>query len=89
MDWPSKFHAVAFLVLPALLASAGCVHEHRHDRYRDEALRARCGKIIDRIENDRDKIAEIEPGRHEKAKQWYLDDIANAERDLDRCRAGY
>ena len=61
---------------------------HRGDRYRESALRARCGKIIDRIEYDRSKIDEIERGRHEKAKQWYIDDIRNAERDLDRCREG-
>src|SRR5205807_8718998 len=61
---------------------------HRGDRYRETAFRARCGKIIDRIDYDRSKIDEIEPGRHEKAKQWYIDDIRNAERDLDRCREG-
>ena len=86
----STLFGLALVVASLLVPIAGCEpHYHRGDSYREEAYRARCGKIIDRIEYDRSKIHEIEPGRHEKAKQWYIDDIRNAERDLDRCRAGY
>jgi hypothetical protein len=48
-----------------------------------------CGEIYDRIDFDRSKIDEIRPtGCHKKALQWYVDDLRNAERDLDRCRYG-
>jgi hypothetical protein len=48
-----------------------------------------CSEIYDRIDFDRSKIEEIRPtGRHKKALQWYVDDLRNAERDLDRCRYG-
>ena len=44
-------------------------------------------QLVDRIDNDRVKIAEIEPtGRHRKALQWYKDDLRNAERDRQNCR---
>jgi hypothetical protein len=80
--------AVSAVAACALLLIAGCDHHYyRRDRWRESELRARCGKIMDRIDYDHQKIDEIEPGRHEKAKQWYVDDIENAERDLDRCRA--
>lgn len=47
----------------------------------------RCGQIIDRMNIDRGKIAEITPtGRHRKALQWYKDDLRNAQRDLYNCR---
>ncbi len=49
----------------------------------------RCREIYDRIAFDRSKINEIRPtGRHKKAMQWYVDDLHDAERDLDRCRYG-
>ena len=36
-------------------------------------------KMMDRMQYDRAKIAEIEPtGRHRKALQWYKDDLQNA-----------
>lgn len=69
-------------------AGYGRSHEGRwRGRYgRDDA---RCGEILDRIDNDRGKIAEIAPtGRHRKALQWYRDDLQNAHRDLNRCRDG-
>jgi len=40
-------------------------------------------KMMDRMQYDRAKIAEIEPtGRHRKALQWYKDDLQNARRYL-------
>jgi hypothetical protein len=87
--WNPTPFGLALFAASLLVTIVSCEPRYRRgDRYREEALRARCGKIIDRIEYDRTKIDEIEPGRHEKAKQWYIDDIQNAERDLDRCRAG-
>jgi hypothetical protein len=58
---------------------------------RREHERYACSEIADRIDYDRDKIEEISPtGRHEKALQWYRDDLRNAERERERCRAaGY
>jgi len=53
-----------------------------------QRLRFTCEQVDDRIRFDRDKIATIDPSRHHKALQWYRDDLANAERDADRCR-GY
>ena len=48
-----------------------------------------CGQVYDRIHFDRSKIDEIRPtGRHRKALQWYVDDLRNAQRDLERCRYG-
>jgi hypothetical protein len=45
------------------------------------------GKLVDRMNNDRAKIAEIGPtGRHRKALQWYRDDLRNAERDMHNYR---
>ena len=41
---------------------------------------------MDRIATDRQKLDDLEPGRHEKARQWYEDDLHDAERDFDRCR---
>ena len=77
----------AFSLLAAALLTVGC-HEHRRrDSWREREFQSRCGKIMDRIDFDKRKIDEIDPGRHEKAKQWYYDDIENAQRDLDRCRA--
>jgi hypothetical protein len=85
--WNPTSFGFALLAASLLVPLVGCEPRyHRGDRYREEAFRSRCGKIIDRIEYDRSKIDEIEPGRHEKAKQWYVDDLHNAERDLDRCR---
>lgn len=45
-----------------------------------------CSQIIDRIRNDRRNIAEIDPRQHPRARQWYIDDARNAERDLNNCR---
>jgi hypothetical protein len=88
-QWNSTSFGLALFAASLLVPLVSCEPRYnRGDRYRESAFRARCGKIIDRIEYDRSKIDEIEPGRHEKAKQWYIDDIRNAERDLDRCREG-
>ena len=44
-------------------------------------------QLVDRIDNDRVKIAEIGPtGRHRKALQWYKDDLRNARRDMRNYR---
>jgi hypothetical protein len=49
--------------------------------------RQRCEQIEQRIRFDRAKIDEIDPtGRHQKAEQWYRDDLQNAQRDLASCR---
>ena len=46
------------------------------------------GKLVDRMSNDRAKIAEIGPtGRHRKALQWYKDDMRNAQRDMEKEQA--
>lgn len=59
----------------------------RKEREREERARLggrheQCRKLEDRIRYDRAKIAEIDPGKHSKALQWYKDDIVNAERDI-------
>lgn len=62
-------------------------HEREEDeRARREQERQRCAQIEQRIRFDQQKIAEIDPtGRHQKAEQWYRDDIKNAQRDLASC----
>lgn len=58
---------------------------YRAHRYRDRNSGA-CRKLRERIENDRGRIADIEPsGRHRKALQWFKDDLRNADRDMARC----
>jgi hypothetical protein len=64
---------------------------NRHGYYRnDRGYRGndpQYGKLVDRMNNDRSKIAEIGPtGRHRKALQWYRDDLRNAERDMHNYR---
>jgi hypothetical protein len=54
---------------------------------RREHRRYGCAEIGDRIRYDREKIRTIDPSKHHKALQWYKDDLRNAERDRDRCRA--
>jgi len=76
--------------------SEGWRERRREDeeRRREDAERARenaergheqCAKIAERIRYDRDQIATIDPSKHPKARQWYKDDLVNAERDLQRC----
>jgi hypothetical protein len=44
-------------------------------------------QLVDRIDNDRAKIAEIGPtGRYRIALQWYKDDLHNALRDMRNYR---
>jgi hypothetical protein len=44
-------------------------------------------QLLDRIDNDRAKIAEIgATGRHREALQWYKDDLHNARRDMRNYR---
>jgi hypothetical protein len=46
-----------------------------------------CGAIHQRIRYDSEQAHQIAPtGRHQKALQWYRDDIHNAENDLHTCR---
>ena len=61
-------------------------HYYRNNRnYRGND--PRYSKLVDRMNNDRAKIAEIGPtGRHRKALQWYRDDLRNAERDMHNYR---
>jgi hypothetical protein len=57
---------------------------YRYDGRND----GRYGQLMERMNNDRAKINEIEPtGRHRKALQWYKDDLRNAQRDLEREQA--
>jgi hypothetical protein len=59
----------------------------QEDELRRARDRQRCEQIEQRIRFDRTKIAEIDPtGRHQKAEQWYRDDLVNAQRDLASCR---
>jgi hypothetical protein len=83
--------ATLFTLAAVCVLAAGCEdrYHRREERGREEAFRARCGRIIDRIENDRAKIDEIDPAQHPRARQWFIDDLHNAERDLDRCRENY
>jgi hypothetical protein len=80
---------------PSVLGGGGYGHPSIYDDEaeweRREHLRYACSEIDDRIDYDRAKIAEISAtGRHKKALQWYRDDLRNAERDRERCRAaGY
>jgi hypothetical protein len=68
------------------------VYGDRDEDYRDRAIwesehrRYSCSELEQRIRYDRDKIDEIPPGRHKKARQWYVEDIQNAERALAECR---
>jgi hypothetical protein len=48
--------------------------------------RVSCSEIDARIRADRDKIDRIQPGRHQKARQWYEQDIREAERARQGCR---
>jgi hypothetical protein len=80
------------VLLSGVLASAlsiSVVPPVAAKHYRYSRNDGQCAQVIDRIELDRSKIAEIGPtGRHRKALQWYKDDLRNAHRDLDRCRYG-
>jgi len=77
----------ALTVASSLALVAACdQHYRRRDRYREDEVRARCGKIMDRIATDHQKLDDIEPGRHEKARDWFENDLRDAEHDLDRCR---
>lgn len=63
--------------------------QRERERQRAQArAQAECQKNRERIRFDQAKLAQIPPGRHQKAAQWYRDDIRNAERDLQRggCR---
>jgi hypothetical protein len=65
-----------------------------YDRYDSPYYRAHRGygdpvysQLVDRIDNDRAKIAEIGPtGRYPMALQWYKDDLHNALRDMRNYR---
>jgi hypothetical protein len=58
---------------------------YRHDRSHHSDPRYR--ELVDRINHDRAKIAEIAPtGRNRKALQWFRDDLRHAERDMRNYR---
>lgn len=62
----------------------GPPYHRNHRSYRNDPEYA---KLVDRINHDRAKIAEIAPtGRHRKALQWYRDDLRNAQRDMRNYR---
>ncbi len=64
---------------------SGPSHYGNHRVYRGND--PRYSRLVDRMNNDRAKIAEIGPtGRHRKALQWYRDDLRNAERDMHDYR---
>ncbi len=64
-------------------------NKHYHDRDDARFFGGRCSSIAGRIGFNQRKIVEITPtGRHRRALQWYRDDLANARRDLYRCRNG-
>src|SRR5256885_141360 len=64
---------------------SGPASERNHPVYRGND--PRYSKLVDRINNDRAKIAELEStGQHRKALQWYRDDLRNAERDMHEYR---
>jgi hypothetical protein len=53
--------------------------EYRYDR---------CGSVLERIDHDRDLIAQWQhTGRHQKVVQWAHEDIAKARQDLYACRS--
>ena len=64
-------------------------HDH-HESVRDGHVQGDntrdCGAIRQRIRYDGEQARQIDPGRHAKARQWYEDDIRNAENDLRSCR---
>ena len=61
---------------------------YRYGGYRNHGNDDGYRKLMERMNNDRAKINEIEPtGRHRKALQWYKDDLRNAQRDLDKYQA--
>jgi hypothetical protein len=93
MNWRAMaFSALlaAGLALTAVPSAQAKHWKNRHygdDRY--GASYAQCGEIVDRIRHDRAKMAEIGPtGRHRKALGWFENDLHDAYRDLDECRAG-
>jgi hypothetical protein len=75
----------ALALAGAVMIAVGCSQHYGRHHYRAE-VRERCGSYMDRIATDRQKLDDLEPGRHEKARQWYDDDLHDAERDFDRCR---
>ena len=88
MDSKSAIRLLALASVMTCLATAvGCDQRYsRRERRENRAeVRARCGQYIDRIETDRRKLADMESG-HEKARQWFEDDMRDAQRDFDRCR---
>jgi len=64
-------------------------HDH-HESIRDGHVQGDntrdCGAIRQRIRYDNQQARDIDPGRHAKARQWYEDDIRNAQNDLRTCQ---
>jgi hypothetical protein len=55
-----------------------------HRGYRNDP---QYSQLVNRINHDRAKIAEITPtGRHRKALQWFKEDLRDAERDMRNFR---
>ena len=49
------------------------------------AREAQCRQLRDRIDFDRAKLAAGDPTKNPDARQWFRNDIANAERELEGC----
>jgi hypothetical protein len=61
-------------------------HESDHDGHTRGDNTRDCGAIHERIRYDSQQVREIDPAKHPKARQWYKDDIRNAQNDLRNCR---
>ena len=61
-------------------------HESDYDGHHHGDNTRDCGAIHERIRYDSERVRQIDPAKHPKARQWYKDDIHNAENDLRSCR---
>jgi hypothetical protein len=61
-------------------------HDSDHDGHPHGNNTRDCGAIHERIRYDNERVHQIDPAKHPKARQWYKDDINNARNDLRSCR---
>jgi hypothetical protein len=61
-------------------------HESDHDGHVHGDNTRDCGAIHERIRYDSERVHQIDPAKHPKARQWYKDDINNTKNDLRNCR---
>ena len=78
---------------PRVAADSADQHHWRHDNGDRDYIRPgrwndpQHSTLVDRINYNRAKIAEIGPtGRNHRALQWYRDDLRDAERDMRNYR---